>query len=392
MISLSFGIALARSFNPPPLCAVPIDTSEDTVLVRAVVNGEPVRLIFDTGFSGAVVIDQSVNVGEPTGHRRLRDFVENFDAPTVPLKSMSIGGADIPCKGEEIVLQPLGVLATAYGVKIDGVMGLDAIKSFVTEINFEQSSLRLYPKSFDIGQLKSDGHRTFSAKLLPIGHSTLPLAVEVGDDRLSMSLDTGNVFYATTHRDVLERLGLWTTDREPKYTRPTGVASGKILTWSVRMDRAKIFGVPVEHSIWDVIELPSSAAESDGTVGFQFLRNFNIVFDLDRRLVWLDNFAGSAVVEPRGEVGMDAGFIRAEGHVLVLAVVAGGPADQAGVRANDEVLSVDGISMRPENVRRLRRLLQGPIGSTVKIDLSRDGEIMHLELVRRLLVNELNTR
>jgi len=388
MISLFFALGLARLTPPKPTYVAPLEVRDNAILLNAVVNGAPMRLMLDTGFSGGAVIDQSHYVGEPTGHEHLRDFVENYDAPTVPMTSLQIGSATLPCEGERIVLQPLGALSDAYGERVDGILGLGPLRHYVTEINIQVHELRLYPPTYNIGLLVADGRRTFASRLLPIGHSSLPMEVEAAGGRLAMSLDTGNAFYITTHRDVLERLGLWSPDRTPEYVRPSGVASGNVNTWSLHMENVRVFGVPVAHSIWDIIDLPSSAAESDGTVGFQFLQNFNITFDLDRRLVWLDNFNGVSEVEPLGEVGLIGGFARAERRVVVLGVIPGGPADMAGIRPSDQLLSIDGVTLGRQSLPEVRRLLQGPVGSTARIDVSREGQEIDVEIIRQLLVNE----
>ena len=38
----------------------------------------------------------------------------------------------------------------------------------------------------------------------------------------------------------------------------------------------------VARSVWSVIDLPSSSAQHDGTIGFGFLKHFNITIDLKR--------------------------------------------------------------------------------------------------------------
>ena len=63
-----------------------------------------------------------------------------------------------------------------------------------------------------------------------------------------------------------------------KFIKQSWVASGPVDSWSVHLKNMAIFGVLVASSIWDVIDLPSSSAESDGTVGYQFLKNFKSGF------------------------------------------------------------------------------------------------------------------
>ncbi len=59
--------------------------------------------------------------------------------------------------------------------------------------------------------------------------------------------------------------------------------------------------------------------------------------------------------------------------MLIRQVVAGQPADQGGIRANDVVVSVDGTAV--EGPRDLQRIISStPVGQSVKISLMREGK------------------
>ena len=158
-----------------------------------------------------------------------------------------------------------------------------------------------------------------------------------------MALDTGNSFLFTTHKDVLERVGLWKIGVEPEIHVACRVASGAVTSFSVQMPSVKIFGIPVDSSVWDVIDLPSSSAEGDGTVGFGFLKNFNIVIDYERRRVWFENWTSKVTDEPEGETGISAVYSnRQKASAGGRWVSPDSPADQSGVKEGDLLLSVDG--------------------------------------------------
>jgi carboxyl-terminal processing protease len=69
-------------------------------------------------------------------------------------------------------------------------------------------------------------------------------------------------------------------------------------------------------------------------------------------------------------------------------VTPGSPADAAGIKKGDEVLSVDDQSVTSTTFRRFDSMMEGPEGSTVKIVVSRKGEVMRFELKRVFLINE----
>ncbi len=386
MILLSALCALAAA--QPGVVEVPFRVSENAIIVDGKANGRSISCVFDTGFSGSVILNDSLDIGPATGTMTLRDFVGQFQAKTVKLKSLQIGSKSIDPADKEVIQQPMGRITGAYGTHCDGLMGLAVIKDYVTEINFEKHKFIFYPKGTDITTRVPDGKRTFLGKMLMTGMNSVEMTVVASTGKkLTLALDTGNAFYATTHKDALERVGLW-DGREAKYQKLSGVASGAVASWSYRMKDATIFGVPVKESTWDIIDAPSSSAEGDGTVGFGFLSNFNITLDYDRRRVWLENFTGKVAEAPAGDLGISAGYDDDTKRVRVFRVAPDSPAEKAGIQAGDYLLSIGGVDTGSSDFDALRRMLEGPIDSKVLIATSRHGILSRQELVRKLLVNE----
>jgi predicted aspartyl protease len=380
---------LALAFATQSPVEVPFRIAEDAIIVDATVNNAKVALMFDTGFSGAVVLNDAIDIGKPSGYINMRDFVGEFQAKKVDLKSLKLGDKAIDSKGMYAVQQPVGHMSFGYNAHTDGIMGFEVIRNNITEISFQKSRFIFHPKTLDISSRVPDNKKTFLGKLLPIGHNSLEMEVVApSGKKLTLALDTGNAFYATTHRDVLERVGLWTAAKQPQFMKQSGVASGTVDSWSVRLSNMNIFGVPVPTSVWDIIDAPSSSAEGDGTVGFGFLKNFNIIIDYDRRRVWMENFTGVVSEDPPGDIGVFA-FNDPRAKVLrVYHVAPDSPAAKAGIKEGDAILSVDGEDLAGKSYRQIRSSLQGPKGSKVKLAVSREGVLKRYTLERAHLVNE----
>lgn len=388
-MTLSASLALFAATALQGVVEVPFKLGDNAIVVDAMVNGRKVSLMFDTGFSGAVVLASNIHIGKPTGKMILRDFVGEFEADTVKITSLKLGEKPIDPEGMEAVLSPGGDYSLSYNTHCDGIMGFEVIAHNVTEINFEKRKFVMHPPSTDITKRTPDNKRTFLAKLLPTGHKSLEMEVRTPDNkRLNMALDTGNAFYATTHKDSLERVGLWKAGTEPKYLKASYVASGEVTSWYKRMRGMTIFGIPVPESTWSIIDLPSSSAEADGTIGFEFLSNFNVTIDYERRRVWLENFTGKVGNEPVGDLGISAAFDSSANRVRVFRVSPDSPAARAGVKIGDAILSVDGNTELNIGWRRLQTLFEGPKGSKAKLVLSRAGNLLRLEIEREYLVND----
>ncbi len=367
---------------------LPFRIADNAIIVDVTVNGRPVSAMFDSGFSGAFVLGTHLDLGKSTGTMTLRDFVGSFEASTVDVNSLELGGAKVDSTGMTIVQQPTDHMSMSYGTHCDGIMGFEVLSKYVLEINFENKKFILHPKTHDITQLKPDNEKTFMASMLPIGNNSIELAVKTANGRtLALALDTGNAFYATTHRDVLERVGLWTEGKKPTYTKQSFVASGPVDSWYYKMNDVKIFGVPVKESYWDIIDRPSSSAIHDGTVGFGFLQNFNVTIDMSRRRVWLENFNGKVADDPVASAGFMALYDPSRQRMRIVNVTPNGPADKAGIKRGDDLLGVDGGEMRNMAYRQMIEIIEGEPGSTLNVSISRNGEFMRKELTRQVLVN-----
>jgi predicted aspartyl protease len=369
---------------------VPFRVGDDAIIVDVKVNGRKASLMFDTGFSGSVVLDESLNIGKATGSMRLRDFVGEFEAKTVKIKSLMIGTLDVNSDVMEAVQQPMAHMSQSYNTHTDGILGFQAVKNHVFEINFQNKKFVFHPRSVDISQRKPDNVKTFLARLLPIGHNSIEMEVVASNGKkMVLALDTGNAFYATTHKDVLERIGLWQSGRKPEFMRQAWVASGPVDSWYASLKDVTIFGVPVKESVWSIIDMPSSSAEGDGTIGFGFLKNFNIIIDMERRRVWLENFTGKVADDAVADVGISAFFDNRSKRFRIVRVTPGGPADKAGIKVGDELLGIDGSEALNIGNRELDRRLSGEPGSKVSLAISRQGNLMRFELERTLLINAL---
>ncbi len=382
---------LVAAGGPPAQTAseVPFRVSENAIIVEATVNGRKANFLFDTGFSGTLVMDDSLNVGPAKGTMTLQDFVGTFTAKTIGLKSLSLGAVKIPVDADmEIVQQPMSHMSLGYNSHLDGIMGYQVIRNFVSEINFQKSKFVLHPKSLDLTQRTPDNKRTFLTRMLPTGNNSIEMTAQASNGKkMVLALDTGNAFYATTHKDVLERVGLWEAGKKPKYMRMSGVASGPVESFYKRMDNVTIFGVPVPSSTWSIIDLPASSADGDGTIGFGFLKNFNMVIDYDRRRVWLENFTGKLADEEPGSTGISATTNDRTGRVEIFLVSDESPAAKAGVKRGDQILSIDGKDLLKPTFREIDAKLEGPVGSKVSLAVSRGGSLIRFELERTSLAN-----
>jgi serine protease Do len=132
-------------------------------------------------------------------------------------------------------------------------------------------------------------------------------------------------------------------------------------------------GGPLVNMAGEVVGVNSMAAVN-GSIGFAI--PVNLVKALLPQLAekgkvewgWL----GVSIAEVPDEEAAKLGLKEPRG-VLIRQVVAGQPADQGGIKANDVVVSVDGSPV--EGPRDLQRIISStPVGKSVKISVLREGK------------------
>lgn len=138
-------------------------------------------------------------------------------------------------------------------------------------------------------------------------------------------------------------------------------------------------GGPLVNMAGEVVGINSMAARN-GSIGFAI--PVNLVKALlpqlaERgRVEW--GWLGVSIAEVPDEELAKYGLTEPKG-VLIRQVVAGQPADQGGVKANDVVLAVDGNQV--QGPRDLQRIISStPVGKTVKLSLMREGKPTELSV------------
>lgn len=63
-------------------------------------------------------------------------------------------------------------------------------------------------------------------------------------------------------------------------------------------------------------------------------------------------------------------------------IIPGTPAEKAGLKGGDTIVTVDGLSLKGMNAREAASKIRGPKGSTVKLEVLRDGVIVSFTVVR----------
>lgn len=335
--------------SPTPLVAgsptcVPVERSRGVMIVRATLNDapEPVWLILDSGASVSVVGEALATARGMTaraiGETRAGIGEGSTRIGMIGRLTVHVAGAEIATNNT--VSLPLGDDFDVIGHQVDGVLGSDVFLKYVVRIDYAAASVTL----FDANSYAYDGTGTAIPIALSGNTPNVNVTIDTGGTSLTASaeLDTGSDGSIGFTRPFVDKHHLL----EGRMT-VAGFGMGVGGEASVvigRLDALRLGPFAFARPVVGFSRATQGATASDardGIMGAEVLRRFTVILDYPHR---------RAILEPNTRLGdpFDAdmsGIVLAKnsrGVVRVLAVRPDTPAAQLGIRAGDELTSIDG--------------------------------------------------
>ena len=123
-----------------------------------------------------------------------------------------------------------------------------------------------------------------------------------------------------------------------------------------------------------------------GLVGYSFLKRFRVAVDYPNQVMWLDPIPRYQEDRPFEYCHVGLQLERREGAVVVVGVADESPAARAGIARGDEVVAMDGVDARGQDLVALTRRMEGQPGRPLTIVIRRDAVERTVRLVRRRLL------
>lgn len=379
-IFLATGSHAQEEFIPPPsqtLTTVPFSlAAESVILIKGVFPGntDTLNFILDTGSSGIsldsttasalglVPEESEVNIRGIAGVRK----AEFLYHKQLQLNDLIIDSLNFHINNYEF-------LSYVYGVRIDGVIGYSLLSRYIVKINYDDQEIAICSQ----GPIKypRGGH------LLQPFIRTLPVqTAQIRDHRKIRSrflFDIGAGLALVLSQDFETDSAVVRKKRKRFPIEAHGVG-GKLgmemtLVRDFRLGPYRFRKVPtmVFEDEFNVTSYPYLG----GLIGNQILKRFNLIINYQQREIHLK--PNSLYREPfeYSYSGMELYYIN--GHIVVGSIVDGSPADIAGLKEGDIVVSIDNNAN--QNFTQYKKALTSA-KRRVRMIIRRDEELMDIRV------------
>jgi len=356
---------------------VAVEVVNNHVFVPVRLDGHALRFMLDTGGVNLVAAATAQRIGfASVGAMEARGPGErSAGSGFARAERLEVGGAVI-LERQLLRVIDLHGFDAVEGLRVDGVLGVELFKRLAVQIDYARRELLLSDPAAFVPPPSAE-----SLPLTFFGH--LPGAQGTLDGVPGQFwLDTGNRGGLVLLAPFVQAHGL-----AERY-RPGAVTT---IGWGVggpaqgRLARGGSLALGAVHVDGPVLRLalahdgPLAMRHVAGNIGGEILRRFVVAFDYSRRVVHLAPTpdAGRPFAADRAGLWINA---HPQGAV-VMAVMGGGPADQAGMRVDDVVVAVDGRPACEHGLAALReRLAESPAGECVAMTVRRGEETIEVAL------------
>ena len=142
------------------------------------------------------------------------------------------------------------------------------------------------------------------------------------------------------------------------------IIPGRVSAYVARLGSLRIGDTEMAHPVATVTPGEAQAGVTDttaGLIGGEVLRRFHLFIDYSRRQLWVQPNADAATAMEFDMTGMSLAALPPDWRSYrVRTVIPASPAADAGLMADDVVVSMDGRPAARYSLTELRRLLRAP--------------------------------
>ncbi len=330
------------------------------------------NFILDTG-SGGISLDSTTcahyNIASRPTDTTITGIGGIRKVPFVFDKTLHFPGLSVPRLNFHI--NNYEVLTSVYGERIDGIIGYSFFSRYIVHVDFDRHFINIYaPGKYKYPDRGITLHPVFTS--LPILYMNLK-------DRRRLNynfyFDTGAGLCFLMSERFAKDSTILLSRRKPLLTQAEGML-GRLemrltVLKEVKIGPYRFTNVPTY--LYDDKFNVTSYPFSGGLIGNELLRRFNMVINYPQREIHLT--PNRSINEPFDYSYTGLGMYYIEGKIIIMDVIPKSPAEQAGLRVDDEVVSV-GNSLT-FNIQQYKNILQVP-NQRIKIIVKRNEQLIEV--------------
>ncbi len=346
------------------------------ILMKAKLSQFPdtLNFIFDTG-SGGISLDSmttlTLGVKTALSDKTIRGIAGIRQVKFAYNQRLHLPGLTVDSL--DFHINDYDVLSSAYGEKIDGIIGYSFIRRYILKIDYDSSKMYVYTK----GTIKYPKGGFFLRPLL----TTIPvMTADVKDAREIRSrfyFDTGAGMCLLLSEDFAAD-SMFVRPKRRWYTTQAEGLGGKApmrqgVIKQIKIGPYKFRNIPtyIFEDQYNVTSYPYLG----GLIGNDLLRRFNLIINYEKRDIYMTPNSHFKDVFDYSYTGI--GMYVINGEIRIIDVMPGSPAEQAGFKPEDIIMAVE--NNFSQSIQTYKNLMQSP-GQKLKVLVLREGEPMILVL------------
>ncbi len=368
----------------PTRTTVPFKLADRHIYVKADVDGHTFAFVFDTAGAATLTAGARAALALPVVAQAQIHGAGN-DPETMDVvrpKVASIGDATLKDAFFLVLKRDLGLASPYAGVPLGGILGREFFGTLVLTIDYANSTLTLTnPSIFHPNPAQEAIAMTMREGVFPNVEASVDGATGTFD------LDAGSSqglmltqAFANANGIVEKMPKTVDVDAARGIGGEIGGTAGRVATFELGSVSLANPIVVVTNATGGAFATPGLA----GNIGSEILRRFTVTFDAPGHTFYLAK--GVAYSEPFTFTRSGLFATRRDGKTVVTRVVAGSPAQTAGVRPGDVVVALDGTPVTALTADQVREFWLRPAGTSVRADLERDGTPVAVTLTLRDLL------